>query len=945
MGSARGRGPAPLYVGSAPLVGREDELDTLRQLRTRAAAGDTQVALVAGEPGVGKTRLLLASSAEAQSEGWRVLRGGAYQLQGLSPYQPFVEALPELLPRGAERRDRAADDKATVFEACAQTLRQCAAERPLMLILDDLQWADAACLELLLYVCRRVRDVPLLLLAAHRDDDLVTEHPLLAVRRELNRLRLALPLHIGRLEPVATTALVAGVLGAPVAARLARVVYAQSEGNPFFAEEIVRSLSDQQRLDLTLAGWEVSGSEGDLVGATGVSDAVRSRLQHLSTETRTRLEAGAVLGGRFAAAHVSRVAQTTLDEAAASLADGVQRKLLDWLADGQYQFAHDKIRETLYQDLAPGRREALHARAAEVLEADDRAQDPATVAFHWLRSADPPRALPFLRRAAERALAAGAPLLAVEHLGAAAELLRPHAGPPLADGLLSLGEALASAGQYERALGALRETLVVDATSATRLADVQEWLGRIHLAREEPLLAEQAFRAALNTLAQSSRIDPRRGRVLLRLGELYVTVTGQLEAGSDLLQEARADAAASGNPTLEAEALTALGQAALHAGDFARGQRSFDAALTLADRLGDPGLTGLASDGRARLAYWTAAFHDLRLVADRELGFARRTGDPHRLGWPTFWLAQAALGVGDWGAARVHSDELVRLGEQLGAQRLLGQGHELRGLAAYWQGHAAEALDDLQNGVALFRGIGPGTLVYYLGPYALALLATGDLSEAGVVTDELLGLARTFPRGTSPRVQACNVGALLLLCLGRVQEAGALYEELRPAEGQFHWFLVGRTLALLALLAGQPDRAAQHLRIAREAATRGGGAVHLAGVLLAEAALARQLEQPATALVALGRADELLSRHTATSDLEARLQRVAGQQSRQASGLTTRELDVLRLVAAGQTNREIADALVISEKTAINHVSHIFEKLEVNSRAGATAYALRHGLA
>ena len=966
--------PAALYIGSAPLVGRQHELDVLRLLRQRAGGGESQAVIVAGEPGVGKTRLLAASSAEAQAAGWQIVRGGAYELQGLSPYYPFVEALrsvgqagllavagrladawrgalaallPELPPPAAERRWGELEDTATLFEAWAQALRQLAVERPLLLILDDLQWADTACLELLLYVCRRVRDAPFLLMAAHRDDELLPAHALARLRRELNRLRLAVQLPIGRLDGEATGALVAGVLGATVGSTLSELVYAHSEGNPFFAEEIVRALSDQQRLRHSGVAWDLAADgddEGGLLGAPGVADAVRSRLQRVPAATRTRLEAAAVLGRRFAAAPLGLVTETPIDELAASLADGVQRKLLDLLATGQYQFAHDTIREALYADLAPSRRHALHARAAEVLRATGPTADPAQVAYHYLRAPEPGRAVPFLRRASEQALAAGAPLAAVDDLATAADLLRPGGGSQLAEVLLALGAAAAAAGQYERALGTLREALALDPADARRRAEVHEYLGRIHLAREEPLLAEQALRAALDALG-SEPADHHRARMLLRLGVLYVAVTGQLQEGAQLLDEARARAAEAGSHALEAEALTALGQAAMHAGDFPRGQRRFEAALALADQLGDAGLSGLASDGRARLAYWTAAFSDLRVVAERELTYARRTGDPHRLGWPTFWLAQAALGLGDWETATARAEELVRLGEGLGAQRLLGQGYELRGLAAYWRGQPALAAADLRVAVEHFRAIGPGTLVYYLGPYGLALLATGDVAAAGLVADELLALARTFPRWTSPRVQACNVAALLLLGLDRATEAVALYDELRPAEGQFHWYLVARTLGVLAGLARRAEDAARHLAVARELATRGGGAVHLAGVLTAEADLARRLGREREARRYLGRARETLARRGAAPDLEQRLPSVGRPPRAVPGGLTARELEVLRLVAAGRTNREIADALMISEKTAINHLTHIFEKLRLTSRAAAAAYALREGLA
>src|SRR5207248_11416657 len=167
-------------------------------------------------------------------------------------------------------------------------------------------------------------------------------------------------------------------------------------------------------------------------------------------------------------------------------------------------------------------------------------------------------------------------------------------------------------------------------------------------------------------------------------------------------------------------------------------------------------------NGLARQYYWTAAFHDLRAIAERELAVARRSGDPQRLGWPTFWLGQAALHLPDWDAATAHADALVRLGAELGARRVLAQGHELRGIAANVRGDHETACRELEQAVTHFRAIGAGALVYYLGPYCLALIDADRPAEAGVVVDELLELARAFPPGTSPRTQAHNVAALAL---------------------------------------------------------------------------------------------------------------------------------------------------------------------------------------
>jgi DNA-binding CsgD family transcriptional regulator len=343
--------------------------------------------------------------------------------------------------------------------------------------------------------------------------------------------------------------------------------------------------------------------------------------------------------------------------------------------------------------------------------------------------------------------------------------------------------------------------------------------------------------------------------------------------------------------------------------------------------------------------YWTAAFRDLRSVAARELEAALLSGDPHRLGWPTFWLAQAALGLADWEEARRHAAALTRLGSELGARRFAGQGRELGGLVAYWTGSFDEAVRELREAVAQFRSIGPGTLVYYLGPYGLALAAAGDRAGADAVAEELLELARSFPRASSPRVQACNVAVRLLVALGRRDEIAPLAEELAPAADQFHWFPVATSLGLIAL-GRDPLAAARHFETARRLVAGGGGAVHLAGALSGEAEVARRSGRPTEAAAVDRRAAEIV-RAARASPIAAGLRWPDPAAAAVAPGgrLSPRELEVLRLVASGRTNREIAAALRISEKTAVNHLTHIFDKLGVDNRSAATAWAFRNDLA
>lgn len=950
---------------SATFVGREPELIALDGLASRAAAGQPQLALIAGDPGVGKTRLVAELVRRVGADGWTVLYGGADGLRATPPYGPFVEALRRwadgpggvpvaelagawtrhlslILPEiGAPGRGA---DRAALPEAWAQVLRRIAATKPAIVVLDDLGWADAASLDLVLYLRRRLRDTPILFAATLRTDDAATDGRLAPLLAELARQRLALVIDLPPLAQADTADLVGKVLRGPAGPRLARFVAEESEGNPFFAEEILRSLDEQGRLTATGGGWEIVG-DGSVPLSPTARSVVDARLRPLVPATRRLLGVAAVIGRRSTASEIAAVAAMPLAVVDEYVGEAVRRRLV--LLDGDvYAFAHDRIREAVYAGIAPGDRRRAHDRIADVLEADDP-RDPVRIARHRLSGDDPISALPALLEAGARASASGAAGDAIEDYRAAVGLLRPGPAAGLADGVRLLGGALADAGRYPEALDVLEEGVrLADAAPPPAddglLADLLVRVGRVHLAREEPGDATRALERALGLIPPG---DPARLPALLALARLGVSVTGRLTEGRRLAETAASLASATGDGPAWAESVALIGQAAMHAGDFDEGRRRYAEAAAIAERLHDPGVEQEVADGLVRLHFWTGAFHDVRIAAGRELDAARRSGDPHRLGWPTFWLAQAALSLADWDEARRLSDELFELGTELGARRFAGQGRELRGWVAYWTGSFEEAVEELREAVGLLRAIGPGTLVYYLGPLGLALAAAGDRGGADAVAEELLALARTFPRGSSPRVQACNVAVRLLLALGRRDELAPLEDELAPASGQFHWFPVATSLGLIALRR-DPSAAASRFAEARTLVAGGGGTVHLAGAIAGEAEVARITGRPTDAAALDRRAAEIV-RAAHASPIAAGLRWPDPGASPDAPGgrLSPRELEVLRLVAAGRTNRDIAETLRISEKTAVNHVTHILDKLGVENRSAATAWAFRHDLA
>jgi DNA-binding NarL/FixJ family response regulator len=961
--------------GRAPFVGRDREMELLDGLARRAADGGPQAVFIEGGPGLGKTRLLDELAAHLGRAGWTVLRGDCDALPAAPAYGPFVSAarsytdrhgtaalreaagewtphlaavLPEL---GPDAPEAVRSDPAAVAEAWAQAVRSLALRSPVLIAIDDLQWADAASLALVRYLRRRLRGTALLLACATRFDrgggDAADGAAALAA--ELGRARLATRLLLGRLDPASSVRLAEGLLDAPAGPRLAATVVREGEGDPFIVEELVRGLVDDERLERAADGSIELVDDAPAGLPPGVRDALEARLAGLDAEVRRTLAHAAVVGRHVPVRSVAATADRTVEAVEAALAAAARRGFVHPVGPDAYEFAHDKIREALYASLAAGERRRAHDGLVDALLADPDGVDASRVAHHAMRGEHPERALAPLRSAGAAAADAGAHLDASRHLAAGVAIARSTGDlVELARSLGLLGASLADAGDYDEALVALDEALRLQRSpgwpsAPVATATLLERVGAIHLAREEPAQAEEALLAALRELDGGSEDGAMRARIELLLARLYISVTGRLAEGAHLAEVVLAAASARGDARAGAAAHALLGQAAMHAGDFGAGRRHFDAAIAGVDPVRDPALAVDAADGLARLHYWTASFRDLEEVAARELAAARRSGDPHRLGWPTFWLAQAALGLARWDDARARATELADLGDRLGARRMVGQGHELLGLVAYWTGAFDEACVELAAGVDHLRRIGPGTLVYYLGPLGLALAAAGRTSEAEVVLAELEALAQQVPHGASPRVQAVNVAARIALAIGRRDVAAS--GELRRAEGQFHWFPVATTLALLAL---PSDLAAaeRHAAAARRLLAGGGGDIHVAGVLAVESAVAESRGAPSAA-AALRRDALGIVRTLGASPVAAGV--TAGQAGPAATppggGLSRREVQVLALIAAGRTNREIAGELAISEKTAINHVTHILDKLGVSNRAAAASWAARHGMA
>jgi predicted ATPase len=444
-------------TGRSPFVGRARELAALTERLEAAARGEGGVVLVSGEPGIGKSRLLLEFQGCAQAAGWLVLSGRAYDTEGMPPYLPFAEPIaqylrsaandeagrrlaeaarevvllvPELSEHLADAGNRASlspeADRYRLFEAVSDfflRLPKTSEANGLLLCLDDLHWADRSTLLLFQHLTRKLSGARVLVAGAFRMEEVDRSRPLFDVLAELAREQHDQRLTLARLSLEETGSLIASLDGATPAAALARAIHHQTEGNPFFVQEVVRHLQTQS------SGLAGAGTRPeDWVISEGVREVIGRRLSRVGVETQRLLESAAVLGDGFDAALFRAVDGSEPATVTRALEEATRAAMLREEA-GCYVFGHPLIRQVIYEGLSLPRRQELHLRAAEAIETIHAAsldRHRAALATHYQlagAAADPEKAIDSSFRAGKAALSLFAYEEAASFWEAALELM------------------------------------------------------------------------------------------------------------------------------------------------------------------------------------------------------------------------------------------------------------------------------------------------------------------------------------------------------------------------------------------------------------------------------------------------------------------------------------------------------------------------------------------
>jgi predicted ATPase/DNA-binding CsgD family transcriptional regulator len=974
----------------------------LQQRFADAVAGQMTVALVSGEPGIGKTRLLDEVAAWAHAAGAWVLHGSATEAEGMPPYLPFLEALgqhiratppddlraqtganasilasllPELHARLGELPQTHTlppeQARLRLYEAIGALLAAIARKQPLLLQLDDLHWADPATLDLLCYIAAHHRDSHMLIVGAYREGEAAHE---LAFERSvatLHRLRALSLLPLATLPPADVSRLAQSYLGGPLGPSASKLLLRQGEGNPFFVEELLRNwaetgaLAQTEPIDASEGRWSIAPVAAEAEIPSSILILVRQRLIRLPADTIELLHTAAIIGRVFESALLAEIMGSEPESVEERILVAVRAQLIRPIRPGAFAFAHDRVRECLYSDVTAARRTRLHTHLGRLLEA--RADPPdarrvADLAFHFTRSGDRERGVTYARQAAESAMAAYAFEEAVAHYRDALELL-DGADERRALLLLGLGDATIAAGSEREAMAAYalaRTSLQVSGNSAAA-ARASHGLGRAAWRLEDLPTARAAFETTLALLGEDATSE--RAHALVDLGTLLGVTMHRYTEGLAYGRKALALAQELRDERLIAPATRTVGNMLVRANNLEAGIPLLEDALAIAERTNGP-VEATECCACLVMAYlWVGNIEALQTANEQRALFAQQCHDPHQLRH-----AHAMVALLEAYEGRIsHAEDILREAEET-VERLsdpepLAFLHMMQGLTAYHVGDYASAESLFATACRIFRSIGPGALVWYLGWPALAHARRGNEPAARTCIAEMMALVADVPPDCIPVMEALAPIAQAALVLEDHDLATRIYPRLLPFRTRHADFLPERLLGELAMLHGDWPLAEAHL-VATEAMTRtrDGAPVYARAPELARTLAARanlelawhgKLAQPQVGELlqaALGLMEQLSMEGEAQKVREqlGALSKPVATRVSFPDHLTRREVEVLRLIAAGEDNQSIAALLVLSVRTVERHISNIYSKIGAAgaaSRAMATAYALRHDLA
>ena len=832
----RSAGATLAPYATSRFVGRRHELGVVRRQYKEVLNGRAAVVMLVGEQGIGKSRLLHEFARQARQAGATVLEGGASEAEGMPPYLPFLEAfgryileapldqlreqvqpaaaqiLSTILPELATRLDEPPAPhqlppeqvRLRLYEAVGTLIEKMSAPHTLVLALDDLHYADSASLDLLTHVVRSHSGARLLVLGIYREDELEHNPALGRTLTKLMQQRILTSIAIEALSAEEIEELAENYLGCSVSPTVSQLLFIQSEGNPFFAEELINSWIEKGSIVREHEQW-IAAAPLEHALPQSIVAVLRQRFTQLSPAIVDLLRIAAIIGRTFDLSLLATIEHEEAEVLEEHLLEAVRAGLIRTDRVGVFTFCHDKIRECLYAEVSTSRRRRLHEAIGRVLETR---YDPeqtlsmhqlAELAFHFTQSGDRARGVTYAQRAAEQAVASAAFREAVTYYHLALELLHQD-DDRRSNLLLGLGEAALLANAEGEAAVAYQEALAVLTRSGDRGAAARAAHG-LALAqwRQESL---QAARATLeHALALLGDTESASGvRILVDLATLLTKDMDHHMEGMTYAQRAMEMALHLGDSSLEAAANRAVaGKLYAPGNDITCASQSLERALELAEAGDDASEAAECCFSLARAYYWSAEIERSQAVSSRMVEFIERSQQPYQLCNALPWIALLHASRGEWEEAKGALERARPLVERLGSSFPLAFLHQIRGFLAYQQEEYGTAEDECRA-ATMDQLAGPERLMFFTGLFGLAQAALGKREEAYAYASRLEALLSELPTGALPTAPITTCLALIALSFGDRERAASLYPVLKAFGGQYHWFLVDRVLGLLATL-------------------------------------------------------------------------------------------------------------------------------------------------
>ncbi|MFZ0063596.1 MAG: protein kinase [Pyrinomonadaceae bacterium] len=725
------------------MVGRASELAEARELWRRARDGHGHAVLLSGEPGAGKTRLAREMTIQAAVEGAVVLSGGCYEYEATTPYLPFVEAFrrwvrehdddslreilgdacPQIAKLAPEIETRLGplpqrhelsphEERLLFFDAVAQVFGNLARRQGLLFYADDLHWADRGTLWLLGHLLRQLRDARVLIVGAYRETELDRAHPLAKALVDWNRERLVTRIPLKRFNKTETTAQLGALLGEDVSADFGDAVHSETEGNPFFIEEVLKALIEKGSVRRESGRWQRC-DVNELVIPQSVKEAIGNRLDRVSPECNDVLRTAAVLGKVFTFEELTATAQQGEEALLDALDEGVGAQLIAPAHGDSFTFTHDKIREVLYEELNPIRRRRLHRNAAEGLE-QHRAKSPVAVeklAHHYIQAGDHERGLDYAKQAAAEA-----------------------------ERVFAFDEAVAAYGRARdcaEALGLVEEQLAQE-----------EAIGKAYLLHGEMIPAGEHFERAL-----ALATDPATRARLQCQAASSLVATGD-QRGIEYVREALRHLDPETNPLETANALSIEGRFHHLAG---RHKKSIDLLLRAADLVAPTAEGDEVSSFAAPMisqvyAYNAGAnqhygrFADADVWARRAIEFGTRHNVPFAQAIGYEFLGEDAVHTGAYEAGLEYAALEREIAARLHSRERRAWTHVVVAQCSLFLGRLEEAEREYVEGIALADALGEKRVKELLkSNLAVAQAKLGRYDEALKTAEE--NYAEAAPTG------------------------------------------------------------------------------------------------------------------------------------------------------------------------------------------------------